>query len=163
MRCYNSHDITSVYSLNWRKLLGCFSIYILGTGLPCEGTGLPCKGTGLPCEGTRLPCEGNRFTGTVAVTILSSPRVQCHVILMLSPSQTQPTTAQITSSIVHGEVGSGDTCHVLCLDGMWNYGISRENNRPHSKFSAVRVDSAVFEVLLSSSILRSSTNLTVSQ
>ena len=47
--------------------------------------------------------------GTVAVTILSSRLVQCHVTLMLSPSQTHTTPAQITSSIVCGEVGSGDS------------------------------------------------------
>ena len=131
---------------------GCFSVYILGTRLYLvKEPGYLVKVTGSQVQSASFPdllhlqffayCKWSKTggveglgmrLGTVAVTILSSPLVQCHITLMcLLPRPTQPQCGYIASSIVHGEVGSGDSVNVLCLDGMWNYGISHANKPTH--------------------------------
>ena len=82
------------------------------------------------------------------------------VFLVSFPDPTSP-------SLDHFQycVWEGGSSNVSCFDGMCNYGITCVNKQNYgiSKFSVVPVVSAVFEVLLPSSLLRSSSNLTISQ
>ena len=75
-----------------------------------------------------------------------------------------PTNSSVDHFQYHAQGGwSGVFFHIQCLDGMFNYDISHANKQRHLDLTQGLVLSAVFEVLLSSSILHSSSNLTVSQ
>ena len=165
MRYYNCRDITliSVYSLNSHKLPGCFSVYILGT---------------------RLPCECNRYTGTASLVPRPSiPPVLCILQVMKNRRRRRPgNEARYSSSnnTFHTTGTISDYTHVVSFPDppnpstngfqyraqgkrVWWLVMQTDTSWPHSKFSNVCVNSAIFEVLLSSITLCSRSNLTISQ